>query len=79
MRVQLKGDPRCPYSGCSDFKSSEGKRRLAKSLFSFKELMLVGFFLSVGMQGLPTVEILITALSRWCCYYLSRPFFTTTA
>lgn len=35
---------------------------LAKSLFSFKELMLVGFFLSVGMQGLPTLPVLITAL-----------------
>jgi len=35
---------------------------LARSLFSFKELMLVGFFLSVGMQGLPTVPVLITAL-----------------
>jgi predicted Kef-type K+ transport protein len=31
---------------------------LAKSLFSFKELMLVGFFLSVGMQGLPDVSML---------------------
>jgi predicted Kef-type K+ transport protein len=35
---------------------------LAKSLFSFKELMLVGFFLSVGMQGLPTWPVFLTAL-----------------
>lgn len=31
---------------------------LSKSLFSFKELMLVGFFLSVGMQGLPSWQML---------------------
>ena len=35
---------------------------LSKSLFSLKELMLVGFFLSVGMQGLPTLPILLTAI-----------------
>jgi predicted Kef-type K+ transport protein len=35
---------------------------LSKSLFSLKELMLVGFFLSVGMQGLPTWTIVITAI-----------------
>ncbi|MFW6324846.1 MAG: cation:proton antiporter [Desulfovibrionales bacterium] len=34
---------------------------LSKSLFGFKELMLVGFFLSIGMQGLPTIEMLIAA------------------
>lgn len=34
---------------------------LSKSLFSFKELMLVGFFLSVGMQGLPTWSMLAVA------------------
>lgn len=35
---------------------------LSKSLFSLKELMLVGFFLSVGMQGLPTWPIVLTAI-----------------
>jgi predicted Kef-type K+ transport protein len=35
---------------------------LARSLFSFKELMLVGFFLSIGMQGLPTSTILMVSL-----------------
>jgi predicted Kef-type K+ transport protein len=34
---------------------------LSKSLFSFKELMLVGFFLSVGMQGLPTATVLVAS------------------
>lgn len=36
---------------------------LSKSLFSLKELMLVGFFLSVGMQGLPTWPIMLTAIA----------------
>ena len=35
---------------------------LAKSLFSLKELMLVGFFLLVGMQGLPDLPMMLTAL-----------------
>jgi predicted Kef-type K+ transport protein len=34
---------------------------LSKALFGFKELMLVGFFLSIGMSGLPTWEMLIAA------------------
>ncbi len=34
---------------------------LSKALFGFKELMLVGFFLSIGMTGLPTMEMLIAA------------------
>jgi predicted Kef-type K+ transport protein len=34
---------------------------LSRSLFSFKELMLVGFFLSVGMEGLPTLDMLLVA------------------
>jgi predicted Kef-type K+ transport protein len=35
---------------------------LSKSLFSFKELMLIGFFLSIGMQGLPTPTIIFVSL-----------------
>lgn len=34
---------------------------LSKSLFSFKELMLVGFFLSIGMEGLPSVTVLVVS------------------
>jgi predicted Kef-type K+ transport protein len=34
---------------------------LSKAMFGFKELMLVGFFLSIGMQGLPTVGMLVAA------------------
>ncbi|MGI9569048.1 MAG: NAD-binding protein, partial [Desulfobulbia bacterium] len=31
---------------------------MAKALFSFKELFLVGFFLSIGLKGLPDMEAL---------------------
>jgi predicted Kef-type K+ transport protein len=34
---------------------------LSKALFGFKELMLVGFFLSIGMTGVPTWEMLMAA------------------
>lgn len=34
---------------------------LSMSLFSFKELMLVGFFLSIDMEGLPDTTVLIVA------------------
>lgn len=60
--VGLKGDLGALVLGvviASHPKASE----LAKSLFSFKELMLVGFFLSVGMQGLPDGPMLLTALA----------------
>ena len=59
--VGLKGDLGALVLGvviANHPKASE----LAKSLFSFKELMLVGFFLSVGMQGLPNVPMMLTAL-----------------
>jgi predicted Kef-type K+ transport protein len=59
--VGLKGDLGALILGvviANHPKASE----LSKALFSFKELMLVGFFLSVGMQGLPDVPMLLTAL-----------------
>ncbi|MFZ9082206.1 MAG: NAD-binding protein, partial [Burkholderiaceae bacterium] len=39
-------------------KSSE----LAQSLYSLKEVMLVGFFLSIGLQGLPNGDIALVAV-----------------
>ncbi|MCF8103849.1 MAG: cation:proton antiporter [Desulfohalobiaceae bacterium] len=41
---------------------------LSKALFGFKELMLVGFFLSIGMTGLPTLHML--AISVLLCLLL---------
>ena len=35
---------------------------LSKTLLGFKELFLVGFFLSIGLAGLPTGEIFITGV-----------------
>lgn len=60
--VGLKGDLGALLLGvviASHPKASE----LAKSLFSLKELMLVGFFLSIGMQGLPSVAIVLAAIA----------------
>jgi predicted Kef-type K+ transport protein len=38
-------------------------KELAKTLFSFKEIFLIGFFLSIGLGGLPSVsELLVAAL-----------------
>jgi hypothetical protein len=36
---------------------------LAKSLLSFKDLFLIGFFLSIGFSALPTLNMLIAALA----------------
>ncbi len=38
-----------------------GSDELSKSLFSLKEILLVGFFLSIGFTGLPTPEHLLLA------------------
>ena len=37
-------------------------REMAKTLLGFKDLFLVGFFLSIGLNGLPSVEMLCMAL-----------------
>lgn len=43
---------------------------MAKALFSFKELFLVGFFLSIGLRGLPDFE----ALGIAALFVLITPF-----
>ena len=35
---------------------------LSKSLLNFKDLFLVGFFLSIGLSGAPTPEMVLIAL-----------------
>jgi predicted Kef-type K+ transport protein len=37
-------------------------KELAKSLMSFKDLFLIGFFLQIGLSGLPTVNLTLLAL-----------------
>lgn len=59
--VGLKGDLGALILGVTIANHPKASE-LSKSLFSFKELMLVGFFLSVGMQGLPDVPMLLTAI-----------------
>lgn len=57
----LKGDLGALFIGAllaGDPRSEE----LAKTLFGFKELFLVAFFLSIGLAGLPTAEILLAAV-----------------
>ena len=61
----------------SDSKTSE----LYKSLINFKDLFLIGFFLSVGYNGLPSGEMVLVALALGLLIFL-RPiiyFFLLTA
>ena len=69
--VDLKGDLGALILGIVISNHPKSKA-LAKSLLSFKELMLVGFFLSVGMQGLPNLPVVLTAL----CLVLMLPIKT---
>jgi hypothetical protein len=59
--VGVKGDLGALVVGmliASHSKSTE----LAKSLMSFKDLFLIGFFLTIGLTALPTIELTLTAL-----------------
>jgi len=58
--VGLKGDLGALVIGIL-LASHPGAADLSKSLFSLKELLLVGFFLSIGFTGVPTVEHLVLA------------------
>ena len=79
--VDLKGDLGALILGIVISNHPKSKA-LAKSLFSFKELMLVGFFLSVGMQGLPTIPIILTAIGlvlilpakTWLYFFITSRF-----
>ena len=88
--VDLKGDLGALFLGAviaGQSKSSE----LAKALLSFKDILLIGFFLSIGQAGLPDIDawlmavLLMLALSlKPALYYLlmtrfylrARPSFT---
>tara|TARA_B100000575_G_C23140932_1_gene663924 strand:+ start:3680 stop:5263 length:1584 start_codon:yes stop_codon:yes gene_type:complete len=79
--VDLKGDLGALILGIVISNHPKSKA-LAKSLFSFKELMLVGFFLSVGMQGLPSIPIILTAaglvlmlpIKTWLYFFITSRF-----
>ncbi|MCB1756055.1 MAG: cation:proton antiporter, partial [Gammaproteobacteria bacterium] len=73
-QVGLKGDLGALFFGvllAQDRKAGE----LARALFSLKELMLVGFFLSIGMQVTPTAQTLLLALGLICLLPLKSALF----
>lgn len=58
--VSIKGDLGALVAGmflASHIKASE----ITKSLLSFKDLFLIGFFLSIGFSGLPTIDMMVIA------------------
>ncbi len=65
----LKGDLGALFVGALLAGNSRADE-LAKSLFGFKELFLVAFFLSIGLSGIPTLDIFITA----CILLVLVPF-----
>lgn len=79
--VDLKGDLGALILGILISNHIKSKA-LAKSLLSFKELMLVGFFLSVGMQGLPNLTIILAAIGlvlllpikTWLYFFITSRF-----
>ena len=79
--VDLKGDLGALILGVV-ISNHHKSKEMAKSLLSFKELMLVGFFLSVGMQGLPSDTVIYAALGlilvlpikTWLYLYITGVF-----
>lgn len=59
--VGLKGDLGALVAGML-FAGHPRSRELASALYTFKDVFLVGFFLSIGLTGLPTIETLTMAL-----------------
>lgn len=59
--VDLKGDLGALLLGVVISNHPKSKA-MAKSLLNLKELMLVGFFLSIGMSGLPTLQAFCVAI-----------------
>lgn len=59
--VGLKGDLGALFIGAVLAASDKG-RELAKSLLTIKDLLLVGFFLSIGQYGLPSGDAWLMAL-----------------
>lgn len=59
--VGLKGDLGALFIGAVLANTAKG-RELAKSLLTIKDLLLIGFFLSIGQFGLPSGEALLVAL-----------------
>jgi predicted Kef-type K+ transport protein len=60
--VNMKGDLGALIFGMLLAGSSKASE-LAKSLLSFKDLFLIGFFLGIGFTALPTVDMLFVAVA----------------
>jgi predicted Kef-type K+ transport protein len=60
--VGIKGDLGALFLGVLLSSSPRGGE-LAQSLLGFKDLFLIGFFLSIGLSGMPTLEMLWVALA----------------
>lgn len=60
--VGVKGDLGALIIGILLAQSSKSTE-LAKSLLSFKDLFLIGFFLTIGLTALPTIEMALIALA----------------
>ncbi len=70
--VGLKGDLGALFIGAviaGHFKSNE----LAKGLLAFKDFFLIGFFLSIGLMGLPGAEQWVLALIFAAIAFLIKP------
>ena len=59
--VKLKGDLGALLLGVLLASSSKADE-LSKQLFSFKEFLLVTFFLSIGLRGDPTIDIILVSV-----------------
>ncbi|MEO1029744.1 MAG: cation:proton antiporter, partial [Pseudomonadota bacterium] len=72
--VQLKGDLGALIIGL--LMSTHPKAdELAKTMLNFKELFLLGFFLSIGLSGQPTLETVVIGLALAPLVFLKSALF----
>lgn len=83
--VDIKGDLGALLFGVLLSRHAKASE-LSKSLLSFKDIFLVGFFLSIGLVALPDISMTITALlliplllAKLCMFYLAFAFFRLRA
>lgn len=72
--VQLKGDLGALVLGLIMSTHSKADE-LAKTMLNFKELFLLGFFLSIGLSGQPTVETVAIGLALAPLVFLKSALF----
>ncbi|MEM7660842.1 MAG: cation:proton antiporter [Pseudomonadota bacterium] len=72
--VQLKGDLGALVLGLL-ISTHPKADELAKTMLNFKELFLLGFFLSIGLSGQPTMETVIVGLALAPLVFLKSALF----